>query len=51
MLLVVNVVLIYNVLVCYFYGGEILLGNFDEYICYVIIKMSYLYLVFIEDFC
>lgn len=50
MLAVANTAAIYNVPICHFHGGEVTLGNYDEYIRHAITKLSYIHLTSTEEY-
>lgn len=49
MLAAANVAVIYQVPICHLHGGELTLGNYDEFIRHAITKMSHLHLASTDD--
>lgn len=49
MLAAANVAVIYQIPICHLHGGELTLGNYDEFIRHAITKMSHLHLASTEE--
>lgn len=49
MLSIANCAILYNIPICHLHGGELTLGNYDEFIRHAITKMSHLHIVSTEE--